>query len=94
MLLSFSIRFNLRYICDKTVGSDTIPVLHGLKAISMAWVILGHTCIVAFKYSGKAYQSKFYIHTIYIIQDIDLEVHNVKDEIITLANTCELNSNI
>lgn len=53
MLLSFSVRANLKHICDQTVGSDTIQVLHGLKAISMAWVILGHTCIVAFKYSGK-----------------------------------------
>lgn len=53
MLLSFSVRGNLLHICDKTVGSDTIPVLHGLKAISMAWVVLGHTCIVAFKYSGR-----------------------------------------
>lgn len=62
MILSFSVRSNLKTICDQTVGSDTIPVLHGLKAISMGWVILGHTCIVAFKYSGKTqqfYQSKF-----------------------------------
>lgn len=43
----------MKTICDQTVGSDTIPVLHGLKAISMTWVILGHTCIVAFKYSGN-----------------------------------------
>lgn len=40
-------------ICDKSVGSDTIPTIHGLRSISMAWVILGHTCIVAFKYSGQ-----------------------------------------
>lgn len=53
LLLSFSVRINLKNICDQTVGNDTISVLHGLKAISMAWVILGHTCIVAFKYSGN-----------------------------------------
>lgn len=52
-LLSFSVRTNLKTICDQSVGSDTIPVIHGLKTISMAWVILGHTCIIAFKYSGK-----------------------------------------
>jgi len=39
-------------ICDRCVGSDTIPTVHGLRSISMAWVILGHTCITAFKYSG------------------------------------------
>ncbi|CAG9765410.1 unnamed protein product [Ceutorhynchus assimilis] len=69
MLLSFSIRANLKTICDQSVGSDTIPVLHGLKAISMAWVILGHTCIVAFKYSDnmefrKVVQKEFWFQTI------------------------------
>ncbi|XP_072392694.1 nose resistant to fluoxetine protein 6 isoform X1 [Diabrotica undecimpunctata] len=53
LLLSFSVRINMSYICDQTVGSDTISVIHGLKAISMAWVILGHTCIVIFKYSDN-----------------------------------------
>lgn len=52
-LLAFSVRTNLNAICDQSVGSDTIPVIHGLKTFSMAWVILGHTCIIAFKYSGN-----------------------------------------
>nr|CAI5850607.1 unnamed protein product [Callosobruchus analis] len=34
MLLAFSIRENMRHICDQTVGSDTLPVIHGLKAIN------------------------------------------------------------
>ncbi|CAH0552702.1 unnamed protein product [Brassicogethes aeneus] len=68
-LLSFSLRANIKTICDKTVGSDTIPVIHGLKSISMAWVILGHTCIVAFKYSDnmeyrKVVQKEFLFQTI------------------------------
>lgn len=53
ILLSFSVRRNMLTICDKSVGADTIPTIHGLRSLSMAWVILGHTCIVAFKYSGK-----------------------------------------
>ncbi|KAL1488430.1 hypothetical protein ABEB36_014903 [Hypothenemus hampei] len=69
LLLSFSVRTNLKTICDQSVGSDTIPVLHGLKAISMAWVILGHTCIVAFKYSDnmeyrKVVQKELWFQTI------------------------------
>ncbi|ERL91085.1 hypothetical protein D910_08427, partial [Dendroctonus ponderosae] len=69
LILSFSVRANLKTICDQTVGSDTIPVLHGLKAISMAWVILGHTCIVAFKYSDnmdyrKVVQKELWFQTI------------------------------
>ncbi|XP_018572754.1 nose resistant to fluoxetine protein 6-like isoform X2 [Anoplophora glabripennis] len=69
VLLSFSLKANLKSICDQTVGSDTIPVLHGLKAISMAWVILGHTCIIAFKYSDnmeyrKVVEKEFMFQTI------------------------------
>lgn len=42
LLLSFSIITNFNAICDRSVGSDTIPSIHGLRAISMAWVILGN----------------------------------------------------
>lgn len=41
LLLSFSIVTNFNAICDRSVGSDTIASIHGLRAISMAWVILG-----------------------------------------------------
>uniref|UniRef100_A0A182R512 NRF domain-containing protein n=1 Tax=Anopheles funestus TaxID=62324 RepID=A0A182R512_ANOFN len=53
LLLSFSVVTNFKAICDKNVGNDTIPSIHGLRAISMAWVILGHTMIVVFKYSDN-----------------------------------------
>ncbi|XP_039287756.1 nose resistant to fluoxetine protein 6 [Nilaparvata lugens] len=53
VMLSFSVRRNMMTICDKSVGADTIPTVHGLRSLSMAWVILGHTCIVAFKYSDN-----------------------------------------
>ncbi|XP_051158662.1 nose resistant to fluoxetine protein 6-like isoform X2 [Leptopilina boulardi] len=53
LLLSFSVRANMKTICDPSVGRDTISTIHGLRAISMAWVILGHTCIVVFKYSDN-----------------------------------------
>ncbi|KAF7990013.1 hypothetical protein HCN44_008687 [Aphidius gifuensis] len=53
ILLSFSIRENMKTICDSSVGRDTISTIHGLRALSMAWVILGHTCIVMFKYSDN-----------------------------------------
>ncbi|XP_011213223.2 nose resistant to fluoxetine protein 6 [Bactrocera dorsalis] len=53
LLLSFSAITNFNAICDRNVGADTIPSIHGLRAFSMAWVILGHTCIVVFKYSDN-----------------------------------------
>ncbi|XP_072158864.1 O-acyltransferase like protein-like [Bemisia tabaci] len=53
ILLAFSVRRNMAQICDKKVDIDTLPTVHGLRAINMAWVILGHTCIIAFKYSDN-----------------------------------------
>ncbi|GLV44148.1 uncharacterized protein CBL_12556 [Carabus blaptoides fortunei] len=69
VLLSFSIRTNFKQICEKSVGSDTISAIHGLRSISMAWVILGHTCIVAFKYSDnmdfrKLVEKEFFFQTV------------------------------
>ncbi|KAL6448102.1 hypothetical protein ACFW04_000260 [Cataglyphis niger] len=69
LLLSFSVRANMKIICDRNVGKDTISTVHGLRAISMAWVILGHTCIVLFKYSDnmeyrKVVEKRFLFQTI------------------------------
>ncbi|XP_063984197.1 nose resistant to fluoxetine protein 6 isoform X4 [Diachasmimorpha longicaudata] len=69
LLLSFSVRENMRTICDPGVGRDTISTIHGLRAISMGWVILGHTCIVIFKYSDnmeyrKVVEKRFLFQTI------------------------------
>lgn len=68
-LLAFSLRINIKTICDQSVSADTIPIIHGLKSISMAWVILGHTCLIAFKYSDnmefrKVVQQEFFFQTI------------------------------
>lgn len=59
----------MKTICDQSVGSDTIPTIHGLRSISMVWVILGHSCIVAFKYSDnpelrKVVEKEFLFQTV------------------------------
>ncbi|KAF5302728.1 hypothetical protein FQR65_LT08470 [Abscondita terminalis] len=69
LLLSFSIRVNAKNIFNQRVGSDTLSVIHGLKTISMGWVILGHTCLVAFKYADnteyrKVVQKEFFFQTV------------------------------
>lgn len=69
LLLSFSVVTNLKAICDGSVGSDTISSIHGLRALSMAWVILGHTCIIVFKYSDnmevrKVVEKEFFFQAI------------------------------
>ncbi|XP_063634343.1 O-acyltransferase like protein-like [Cydia splendana] len=53
LLLSFSMKANILQIFDQSVGSDTVPVVHGLRSLSMVWVIFGHTCIVVFKYADN-----------------------------------------
>lgn len=69
LLLSFSLVTNFKAICDSGVGSDTISCIHGIRAFSMVWIILGHTCIIAFKYSDnmelrKVVEQKFFFQTI------------------------------
>lgn len=49
--MSFSIIQNFKAIFNQKVGSDTVACIHGLRCISMGWVILGHLCIIGFKYS-------------------------------------------
>ncbi|XP_076232881.1 nose resistant to fluoxetine protein 6-like [Calliopsis andreniformis] len=44
-LLSFSLLVNLSKIFSLEVGADTLAPIHGLKFLSMIWVILGHTCL-------------------------------------------------
>lgn len=69
ILLSFSLKTNFNSICDRNVGSDTISCIHGIRAISMAWIILGHTCIICFKYSDnmelrKVVEQQFFFQSI------------------------------
>ena len=69
LLLSFSLTSNFNAICDRNVGSDTISCIHGIRALSMAWIILGHTCIISFKYSDnmelrKVVEQQFFFQTI------------------------------
>lgn len=69
ILLSFSLSTNFKAICDRAVGSDTIPCIHGIRALSMAWIILGHTLIISFKYSDnmelrKVVEQQFFFQTI------------------------------
>ncbi|XP_054707054.1 nose resistant to fluoxetine protein 6-like [Uloborus diversus] len=41
----FSIVSNFRRLTSPSKGSEELKVLHGLRALSMAWVMLGHTYI-------------------------------------------------
>lgn len=51
-LLSFSVLLNLSKICCLDVGDDTLAPIHGLRFISMLWIILIHTCLTMNVVSG------------------------------------------
>ncbi|XP_076653536.1 nose resistant to fluoxetine protein 6-like [Halictus rubicundus] len=44
-LLSFSLLLNLSKLCSLDVGDDTLAPIHGLRFISMLWIVLVHTCL-------------------------------------------------
>lgn len=69
MLLCFSIIQNFKAIFNQKVGSDTVPCIHGLRTISMGWVILGHLSIIAFKYSQN-YEFKRNVEKEFLFQTI------------------------
>ncbi|KAK0083723.1 hypothetical protein PV325_008321 [Microctonus aethiopoides] len=45
-LLAFSLLLNLSKVFNFDVGHDTLAPIHGLRFISMLWVILVHTCLL------------------------------------------------
>lgn len=45
ILVCFSLISNYRRLISASKGSDELKALHGLRAFSMAWVILGHTYV-------------------------------------------------
>lgn len=50
--ICFSLKTNLRKIFSFDVGEDTLAPIHGMKFITMLWIILIHTCLVIFQLSG------------------------------------------
>ena len=53
LLLSFSIVTNVKKIFATSEHTDRFAVLHGIKFLSMSWIILGHSVLFVYPYSGK-----------------------------------------
>lgn len=53
VLMCFSLKTNLGKIFCMDIGEDTLAPIHGIKVITLLWVILVHTCLVVFQLSGK-----------------------------------------
>jgi len=56
-LLAFSVRLNgLRILSVERPPADgsTLPALHGIRFLSMTWVILGHTYAIGMYITSKS----------------------------------------
>jgi len=61
-VLAFSIRVNgLRILSVESPPADgsTLPALHGIRFLSMTWVILGHTYFFGTFVAGKLMVTSF-----------------------------------
>ncbi|XP_054719316.1 nose resistant to fluoxetine protein 6-like [Uloborus diversus] len=45
ILLAFSLTTNMKKLCSTESSTDEMKSLHGIRALSMTWVILGHTYV-------------------------------------------------
>lgn len=52
-LLSFSLLVNISKLVSLDVGRDTLAPIHGLRFISMLWIIMVHTCLTTNEVSGN-----------------------------------------
>lgn len=53
VLMCFSIYTNTKIIFTTKLNSDSIPVIHGLRFLGMAWIIMIHTIFYMSDYAGK-----------------------------------------
>lgn len=52
-LVCFSARANLRKLLALRVGEDALVPVHGLRVISLLWVILAHVSLIVFYLAGE-----------------------------------------
>lgn len=53
ILTCFSAYTNTKIIFNTKVRADTLPIIHGLKFLSMCWLIMAHTVFYMIDYFGK-----------------------------------------
>lgn len=46
-IMSFSLKRNSKIITTSSLGNDSIESIHGLRALGMCWIIVGHTFFYA-----------------------------------------------
>ncbi|XP_034948319.1 nose resistant to fluoxetine protein 6-like isoform X2 [Chelonus insularis] len=68
-LLSFSLLLNISKLASLDVGHDTLAPIHGIRLISMLWIIMVHMCLIANEVSDthlfrKVAERDFFYQTI------------------------------
>lgn len=53
VLICFSVYTNSKAIFNMKIDSETIPVIHGLRFLSMVWILMAHTLLYSMDYLGK-----------------------------------------
>jgi len=56
ILMCFSIYTNTKIILNTKLNADEIPVIHGLKFLTMSWIIIFHTIFFLMDYVGEQYE--------------------------------------
>ncbi|KAL6448079.1 hypothetical protein ACFW04_000249 [Cataglyphis niger] len=59
VLMCFSIYTNSKTIFNTKIDSKSIPVIHGLKFLSMVWIIMAHSTLYTMDYLGKLTKGLF-----------------------------------
>ena len=63
-LLAFSVRANgsrILSVDSPPADGSTLPALHGIRFLSMSWVILGHTYVIGVGVNGIGVTSKLMV---------------------------------
>ena len=61
LLLSFSVYTNGKRILSTTHAPGSFGAIHGIRFLSMAWIILGHTYFFGLGHFGRYLRLPFFI---------------------------------
>lgn len=58
VLMCFSIYTSTKMIFSTELDAEAIPVIHGIRFLSMIWIIIAHTVLYTAEYFGKCADTK------------------------------------
>lgn len=76
VLMCFSIYTNTKMVFNTELDAEAIPVIHGLRFLSMVWIIIAHTVLYTTEYFGKCADTKKNCRIIYTFPDVSFSIHN------------------